>query len=322
MQSKVSIIIVNYNGMPHIDACISSALRQNYQNVEIIFVDNNSGDGSLDYARSKFPSLIFVPCSENTGYAGGINAGFAHATGDYIAPLNIDTEVDPDWLSALVAFLNANPGTGAVTPKILLFDQRDTINTKGLNIHVSGLGFCRSLNRKNDRSTAPERVSGISGCSYVIRREVFEWMGGAPEDCFMGNDDVIVSWLVNLMGYDLYCIPESIVYHKYTLKMNSAKFYALEKNRLVLLQATLKPVTLIACSPVFAIIELLITGYSIIKGAAYIKARFKAMSDALKDKDAVRRKRERYNRIRKITDFALLRRLRWNIQWDQLIKIV
>ena len=322
MQNKVSVIVVNYNGMSHIDACIPSVLQQSYKNFEVIFVDNNSSDGSLDYAQNKFPSVTFVVGKENTGYAGGINAGLVHATGDYIAPLNIDTEVDPNWLSAMVKFLDANPKTGAVTPKILLFHDRDRINARGLSIHISGLGFCRGLGKKDDAATTPEKVSGISGCSYVIRREILERMGGAPEDCFMGNDDVIVSWLVNLMGYDLYCIPESVVYHKYTLKMTPAKFYALEKNRLVLLLSTLKPMTRIACSPVFAIMELLIAGYSLLKGKAYVQARLSAVSDAWKDKERIKQKRERYNRIRKISDFALLRRLRWNIQWDQLIKIV
>ena len=91
---KVSVITVNYNGMPYIDSCISSVLKQTYSNFEVILVDNNSTDGSLSYARTKFPDLIFVVNHRNLGYAGGINSGLAQATGEYIAPLNIDTEVE------------------------------------------------------------------------------------------------------------------------------------------------------------------------------------------------------------------------------------
>jgi len=60
MAKKVSVILVNYDGMSHLDACIPSVLKQSYTNFEIIFVDNNSSDGSLEYARKKFPNLTFV----------------------------------------------------------------------------------------------------------------------------------------------------------------------------------------------------------------------------------------------------------------------
>ena len=322
MPHKVSVIVVNYNGMPHLDACVSSILKQSYANFEVIFVDNDSSDESLEYARNKFPDLTFVANEENSGYPGGINSGLAYATGDYIAPLNIDTEVAANWLSAMVKFLDENPQVGAVTPKILLFGDRDKINAKGLNIHVTGLGFCRGLGKKDDNSTSPERVSGVSGCSYLIRREILEQMGGAPEECFMGNDDVIVSWQVNLMGYELYCVPEAVVYHKYTLKMNPAKLYSLEKNRLVLLLSTLKSTTRVACFLIFAIIELLIIGYSLLKGKAYLKAKFHAYSSVCKEKDVISQKRDRYRKLRKISDFDLLRRLNWNLPWDQLTHIL
>jgi GT2 family glycosyltransferase len=225
MAKRASVILVNYNGMSHLDACISSVLKQSYTNFEVIFVDNNSSDESLEYARSKFPDLTFVVNDTNLGYAGGINSGLAYATGAYIGPLNIDTEVAPNWLSAMVASLDENPQVGAVTPKVLLFDDRTKINTMGLNIHISGLGFCRKLGKKDEHSVIPENVPGVSGCAYLIRREILERMGGAPGWCFMGNDDVIVSWLLRLMGYEIYCLPESIAFHKYSLKMDPGKLF-------------------------------------------------------------------------------------------------
>lgn len=321
MAKKVSVILVNYNGMSHLDACIPSVLKQSYTNFELIFVDNNSSDDSLEYARRKFPTLTFVANDENLGYAGGINSGLAYATGDYIAPLNVDTEVAPNWLSAMVSFLDENPRVGAVTPKILLFDDRTKINALGLNIHITGLGFCRGLGKGDDNSTNPVKVPGISGCSYLIRREILEQMGGAPEECFMGNDDVIVSWLVNLMGYDIYCVPEAVVYHKYTLKMNPDKLYSLEKNRQALLLYSLKPLTFVAYFPFFAVTELLIVSYCLLKGKTYLKAKFSALSSALKDRDNIKEKRERYRQLRKISDFQLFKRLKWNLEWHQLMHI-
>jgi len=313
------VILVNYNGMSHLDACISSVLEQDYADFEVVFVDNNSSDGSLEYARSKFPGLIFVTNSENLGYAGGINSGLAHASGDYIAPLNIDTEVAPGWLGAMVAFLDENPSVGAVTPRVLLFDDRTRINALGLNIHISGLGFCRGLGREDSNSTSPERVPGVSGCSYLVRRQLLEEMGGAPGWCFMGNDDVIVSWLLRLMGHDIYCLPQSIVFHKYSLKMSPEKLFRLEKNRQILLLSTLKPVTLLLCLPIFLAIELMIVVYSLARGRSYVKAKFAALASLWRERSNIGQRRAQYQSLRKLSDFALLRRLRWNLEWTQLL---
>jgi len=318
MAKRASVILVNYNGMLHLDACISSVLKQSYTNFEVIFVDNNSSDGSLEYARSKFPDLIFVVNDKNLGYAGGINAGLAYATGEYIAPLNIDTEVAPNWLGAMVAFLDENPQAGAVTPKILLFDDRTKINALGLNIHITGLGFCRGLGKEDDNSVIPEKVSGVSGCSYLIRRQLLEQMGGAPGWCFMGNDDVIVSWLLRLMGYEIYCLPESIVFHKYSLKMSPEKLFRLEKNRQTLLLSTLQPLTLLACLPILVAIELIIVAYTLAKGRSYIEAKFSAFSSIWKERDSIKQKRVQYRQLRKASDFQLLKRLSMNLEWKQL----
>jgi len=322
MAKRASVILVNYNGMPHLDACISSVLKQNYTNFEVIFVDNNSSDGSLEYAQNKFPNLTFVANDKNLGYAGGINSGLPYATGDYIAPLNIDTEVAPNWLSAMAAFLDENPQAGAVTPKVLLFDDRTKINALGLNIHITGLGFCRGLGKKDDNSIIPENVPGVSGCSYLIRREILEEMGGAPQECFMGNDDVIVSWLVNLMGYEIYCVPEAVVYHKYKLRMNPEKLYSLEKNRQALLLYSLKPLTLVACFPILAAVEVLIIGYALLRGKAYLKAKFGALRSVGTDKKYIRGKKVQVQKIRTISDYRLFKNLKLTLEWRQIFHTI
>jgi len=322
MAKRASVILVNYNGMSHLDACISSVLKQSYTNFEVIFVDNNSSDGSLEYARKKFPNLTFVVNDKNLGYAGGINSGLTGATGDYIAPLNIDTEVAPNWLSAMVDFLDENPQAGAATPKILLFDDRTKINAMGMNIHITGLGFCRNLGKKDDISIIPENVPGVSGCSYLIKREILEEMGGAPQECFMGNDDVIVSWLLRLMGYEIYCVPEAIAYHKYKLKMNPEKLYTLEKNRQALLLYSLKPSTIVIYFPIIAAVELLIIGYALLRGKAYLKAKFGALRSMGKDRKYIRKKRVQVRKIKRISDFRLFKNLKLTLEWGQIFHTV
>jgi hypothetical protein len=307
--------------MAHVDACLTSVLNQTYENYEVIFVDNKSTDGSLEYVKGKFPSLIFVANQSNLGYAGGINSGLAHASGELIAPLNTDTEVAPDWLAIMVEFLDSNPGTAAVTPKILLFDQRNKINAKGLKIHITGLGFCRQLYKTDDNATAPERVAGISGCSYLVRGRLLEEMGGAPAEYFMGNDDVVVSWLLNLMGYDIFCVPQARVYHKYRLKMTPEKFLRSEKGRQELILSSLRPLTLLVCLPILFAVEFLMIVYGLTKGKPYVKAKLGALASVWRERENWRQKRKRYQQLRRISDLALLRRLSWNLEWGQLLQV-
>ena len=315
---KVSVILVNYNSMPHIDVCIQSILRQSYENYEIIFVDNNSSDGSMEYARRKYPQLIFVANDNNLGYAGGINSGLAHAKGEYISPLNVDTEVSTDLLEIMTDFLYKHPDSGAVMPKILLYYDRQRVNTLGSDIHITGLSFCRGLNEIDDNSTRTFRVSGVSGCSYLIRREILERLGGIPEESSMGNDDVIISWLVNLMGWEIYCIPEAVVYHKYKLKMNPEKLFQLEKGRQTLLLYSLKPLTVVACFPIFAITEILILGYCLLKGRRYTAAKFRVVRELYRDRKYIKERRVQVQKLRRISDFELFKKLKWNLKWRQL----
>jgi hypothetical protein len=319
---KVSIIIVNYNGMAYLDACLSSVMAQAYDDYEVILVDNASTDGSLEYVRQKYPSLIFVENKENSGYAGGINSGLAVANGGYISPLNMDTEVDPNWLARMVEFMEGNAEVGAVCPKVLILGQPSMINCTGLNVHFSGLGFCRQLHETDSPNSQPQKVRGISGCSYLISKDLFTRMGGAPAYCFMYNDDVVISWLLALMGYDIYCLPSSVIYHRYRLSMIPEKFFHLEKNRLYLILSTFKWSTLLLLSPLLIIIEAMVLAYSIVKGWPYPRSKLGAYLASFRERAEIARLRRFYASLRCVSDWTMLRTLSWNLEWRQLFGIV
>ncbi|MCL0036174.1 glycosyltransferase family 2 protein [Dehalococcoidia bacterium] len=320
---KVSVIVVNFNGMSHLEVCISSILNQTYRDFEIIFVDNGSTDGSLDYARRRFPELIVVANRDNLGYAGGINEGLKLASGEYIAAHNTDTEVDEHWLAHMVRFLDENQKAGAVTPKILLYHDRAKLNALGLNIHITGVSFVRALNEDSKNySNGHVRVSGVSGCSYLIRREILEKIGGVPDICFMNNDDTVLSWILNLMGYEIYCIPQSVIYHKYQLKMDPEKFFRLDYTRYTMLLSTFKPVTFLICLLALAFTEMLMVGYCLIRGRPYMRAYLKALFSVYQNRDSLKRRRAQLQQLRRVSDIHLLTRLRLNYEWNQLLQIL
>jgi GT2 family glycosyltransferase len=326
MQSKgvrVTIIVVNFNGMPYIESCLRSILKQNFANFELILVDNKSSDSSLEFVRWMFPDLFVVANENNLGYSGGINSGIGHARGEYLAPINVDTEVKQGWLAAMVNFMDANPEVGAVTPKSLLYRDRNRVGTLGLNIHLTGLGFIKGLNQTNsDSPQKPFQVSGVSGCSYLIRREIVEKMGGLNENNFMYYDDVDLSWIINLMGYKIYCVPQSVVYHEYQLKMTPQKMFWLEYGRANAILSYLKPLTFVVLTPALAFTEALIIGYCLIHGPSYIKAKFSVWVSVLKNLREISKRRRHVQKLRELSDFQLLRRFRLGYEWNQLSRIL
>jgi len=320
---KVSVIIVVYNGVEEIARCIRSVLATRYDNLEVIVVDNASTDGSADYVKHQFPSTIVVENRRNLGYAGGINSGLRYATGKYIVPLNMDVEVEDNWLQPLIEFLERHPDVAAVTPKILLDQDRTRVNTMGANTHFTGLSFCREPNRPSTHvSNVPERVPGISGACYVISKELLEQAGGAPAECFMGNDDVVLSWTLNLMGYDLYCVPQSVIYHDYELVLDPEKLFILERNRLAMLLSCLKLSTWLIGLPFFALSEAAILVYNLLKGGGYLRAKLRAYAAVWQQRRDIQERRRHIQRYRRISDWRLFGKLSKNLDWGQLFELL
>jgi GT2 family glycosyltransferase len=323
MKMKVSVIVVNYNGKSYLEACLHSVLAQNCSDFEVILVDNKSSDGSLEYISRTFPDLLVVANEQNLGYSGGINSATSRARGKYLAPLNMDTEVEGGWLAAMVDFMDSNPGAGAVTPKSLLYRDRGRVGVEGLDIHVTGLGFVRGLNQRDTSvSSEPFQVAGISGCSYLVRREIVEDIGGLNEDNFMYYDDVDLSWMINLMGYKIFCVPRSVVYHEYELTMTPQKIFWLEHGRLNALLCYLRPLTLVALLPLLVFTESLILGYCLIRGPRYVRSKFMSWLSVAGNLRKLLKRRKKVQRLRKISDFQLMRRFSLNYRWGQITHIL
>src|SRR4030042_1577458 len=119
----VSILIVNWNGKALLGDCLTSINSQTYRNYEILVVDNNSTDGSVDYIERNFPSVGIIQNSQNEGFARACNRGKICSRGEYIAVLNSDMELDKHWLEELIKPLQSQ-SIAATTAKTLFFDDR------------------------------------------------------------------------------------------------------------------------------------------------------------------------------------------------------
>ena len=322
----VSVVVVNYNGADAIDRCLEALVATaGAVSTEILVVDNASTDGSdsiAEAAAERHDSVRLLRSATNRGYAGGVNLALAGARGAYVAVLNMDVVVSPDWLDPLVAFSEATPDAGAVCPLIVLDSDPDRINAAGQNVHVTGLGFNRWLGEPRGRAgSAPFRVSGLHGAAFLIRRDLFESIGGWNESGFLYHEDVELSWLLRLAGKQIYCVPASIVSHDYHLTMFPHKLFLLERNRWSMLLADTRLPTRLALSPLLALTELMMWGYCLLRGPSFLRAKLDSYRWTAGNRERIRERRRFVDSLRRRSDGAVLRGLHWGYPMDQFVTL-
>lgn len=216
MDVLVSIIIPNYNGKKFITPCLSSLNRQSFKDFEVILVDNDSSDGSVDFVKDTFPTVKIVRNHRNLGYAGGWNSGIEISRGKYLVSLNNDIELDTDWLKELVKSVEKNPSVGICTSKVLRYDDREIINSCGVSLDVYGgtwlIGECEKDYGQYDGKGSREVFSAY-GASILVRRQVLDKIGAFDDDFFAYYEETDFCWRTRLYGYKVLYVPTSKAYH-------------------------------------------------------------------------------------------------------------
>jgi GT2 family glycosyltransferase len=233
----VSIIIVNYNGAHHLHECLTSIQEIDYPDHEVVMVDNASSDDSIPFVKENFPFVRIISLSRNYGFAEGSNIGAKNSKGEYVVFLNNDTKVDKKWLSELVKEIIRDNSIAACGSKMLFYDG-NRINHAGASITLLGnaydIGFGQEDNGKFDQKRF---VGSTCGGSMILRKKVFDLLGGFDPEYFACSEDVDICLRAWIYGFKNMYVPASIVYHKYgeTLgKRQSAwRIYFCQKNRLV-----------------------------------------------------------------------------------------
>jgi GT2 family glycosyltransferase len=223
----LSIIIVNWNSVGFITQCVSSIYSEtsNLQ-YEIVVVDNASYDGSAELLGRLFPQVRFIQAAENLGFGRANNLGFHHSTGRNILFLNPDTEVKGAALNRMVSFLDTTPDAGLVAPKLLCSDLSLDINSVQKSPTIVNLAFDATYLRLkfprwglwgmaplSDHSPRPYEVEVVPGACLMIKREVFERVGGFDPRYFMYVEDVDLCFEVRAAGFKNYYVGDACVIH-------------------------------------------------------------------------------------------------------------
>lgn len=225
---KVSIIIVYYKDKEALFNCLKS-IKENRPKVsfEVIVVDNDEVKRIEKEVKSKFNWIKYVKSWGNIGYGAGNNLGASIAKGDFLMILNPDTLIKPGSIDTLVDFLVENKDVAVVAPNLIdkkgkIFTQlgsRELTPVRG----IVALSFLNKVFPHNKISRdywlkdlpldQKREVDVVPGSAFLIRKDVFEKIGGFDENIFLFFEESDLGRRIKKLGYRLYIIPESEVVH-------------------------------------------------------------------------------------------------------------
>ena len=242
----VSVLILNVNGLSHLDTCLKSVMMTNYPNLEVVLVDNGSTDRSVDYVAKNYPNVKIITNGKNLGFAAGNNVGIKKAKGDYVILLNNDTEVDPNWVKEMVHVAESDPLIAACQPKILNFYDRTKFEYAGGAggfIDMYGYPLARGrvfeyVERDHGQYDDSSDIFWASGTAMLIRRSALNRTGLLDESFFIYHEETDLCWRFHLSGYRVVFVPSAKIFHKggATFKRKPyASWYLLHRNDFIML---------------------------------------------------------------------------------------
>ena len=192
-----------------------------YTEGEVIVADYGSTDDSLEVLAKEFPSVRTIVLDKNYGFAEGYNKAIEQIDSKYVVLLNSDVEVTENWLSPLTDYLNTHPEVAAVQPKVLSWRQRDTFEHAGAaGGYLSWLGYpyCRGrkfgrVEKDKGQHDSIATIDWTTGAAMCVRTDIYKTCGGLDAAFFAHMEEIDLCWRMRNNGWQLACVPQSVVYH-------------------------------------------------------------------------------------------------------------
>ncbi len=226
MSPKVYIIILNWNMAKDTIECVESVKNLNYNNYNILIIDNGSSDNSSQVLKDRFRECEFIQNTDNLGFAEGNNVGMRHALSkgaDYVLILNNDVVVEKDCLDQLVKIAQEHKKAGMLAPKVYYYSDRDIINSLGTSIDWFRLrpysSFCG--NKDGGQFDYLGEADILVGCAIFVKKETIEKIGLMDENFFIFHEEA--DWCLRNIksGLKNIVVPKAIAYHKASKTMKN-----------------------------------------------------------------------------------------------------
>ncbi len=248
--AKVAVVILNWNGRSLLERFVPLLTERSQGDVELIVADNGSQDDSLVWLAEHFPQVQVISLGRNYGFAEGYNRALEQVDADYFVLLNSDVEVGEGWLDPLLEFMDEHPAAGACMPKIRALQARDHFEYAGAVggfMDKYGYTFCRGrlfnvIEKDEGQYDTTVPVFWASGACMMVRTSVWREAGGLDPDFFAHMEEIDLCWRMQLLGYGIYVVPSSVVWHLGGATLNEAdprKTYLNFRNNLYLLYKNL-----------------------------------------------------------------------------------
>jgi len=240
---EISIIILTFNSRIFIHSCLDSVITRDYQDFEVIIVDNGSKDGTVNFIRENYPQVALIENKENLGAAKARNQGIEIAQGSWILTLDCDVVLEKDFLKKIMEFAKKSEGSvGMFQPKILSLDKK-TIYSSGIYL-TKLLRFCDIGKGKIDSGqfSSIKYIFGTCSATSLYRKkmldEIKENSGYFDERFFFLVEDVDLSWRAQRKGWRAMYYPNAACYHHGNSSSSSSllRQYLCWRNRLLFLK--------------------------------------------------------------------------------------
>jgi GT2 family glycosyltransferase len=254
---SVTVQIPNYNGIRYLKDCLDSVLATDYNDFDVIVIDNASTDGSVEFVKKNYPQIKLVENKKNYGFAAALNKNSDALRSEYIAFLNNDVVVESKWLGILVDYMEKSRVVAAANPKILFLQDRKKVNSAGGNCDIYGVGWNRGNGEMdNGQYDKVEEVFYANGAALVIRKEAWLDVGKFDEDYFLYGEDLDWCWRARLKGYKILYSPEAKIYHRW-MGSGGSMIQLLEMHWMTNLLKNYTPRTLCAITPKYFTLKML-----------------------------------------------------------------
>ena len=310
---KIAVIILSYNGQKYFHDLFKSLKEQTLKPSEVVIVDNNSSDNSVNYIKKNFSEATLIVSKKNTGFAGGNNIGIKEAlknNPDYIFMLNQDTVCDSKCLEILAEKASSIDNLFACQALIMCWPKKNLIQTSGNKMHFLGFGYSGDYKKR----VSDEVIKGLnrdpfylSGAAMFIDVNALNEVGLLDEDFFLYHEDTDICLRAKFLGYKLKLVPEAIIYHKYVEAISKNRWFWSERNRLLSLLKFYKLPTLILLFPFWFFMELGILSYSLIDGWFFTK--IKSFFASLSKVPIILKKRNEIQKTRQISDREFIKQI-------------
>ena len=221
-------MICTYQSRPDVGSAIESCLREGLSPQQLTVVDNASQDGTFLAVSQDFPEVRLLAMGRNLGFSAATNRGAVEAGGAALMLLNPDAELNPGALAAMLRALNQDPERGAISPRVERPDGRlDPACRRSFPTpevafwRLSGMSRLRGHSARvgayNLTHIPPDQaipVDSGTGACLLIRRSVWEQVGGLDEGYFMYGEDLELCWQIHRLGYTVWYQPEARVVHR------------------------------------------------------------------------------------------------------------